>query len=404
MAKSLIIIALNRCAMSSKTPRAILLLIVVSQFCGTSSWFAANAVLPAMSEVLQLQADSVFWVTSAVQLGFIVGAFGFALLSIVDRFSPAGVFWVCSVVGASLNLANALWVSEFYELLIVRFMAGLALAGVYPVGMRIAASWYPQGLGMALGFLVGALALGTALPHLFAVWLRDAWQGVLIAVASANLIAGICMRFSLGDGPHKLPPAPLQLKAVIGLLTERRLLASAGGYFGHMWELYSVWALAPLWLLAWVNSVGATTDVSLLSFAVIASGALGCAVGGMLSRLWGSLRVARLALLVSGVCCVLSPWVFDAPAGIVALFWFVWGFSVVADSPQFSSLSARFAPAAAVGTALAMINALGFSLTIVSMSVCSWLLQEYAVQWVMQVLVLGPVFGLLALRGLPRES
>ena len=224
----------------------ILPVIAISQFAGTSVWFAINAVMADLQRDVALPAAAVGWLTAAVQVGFIAGTFGFALLSIADRFSPRKVFLVCSLLAAALALATALLPPQLATLLALRFATGIALAGIYPVGMKIAAGWFAQGLGWALGVLVGALVLGTALPFgLRALGAQWSWQAVMLAVAGVAAAGGVLMAALVPDGPHLAPAARITPRALGVIWHDRSVRASAFGYFGHMWELYAFFVLHP---------------------------------------------------------------------------------------------------------------------------------------------------------------
>lgn len=381
-------------------PQRILLLIVLAQFMGVSTWFAGNAVLPNLIDTWQLQNDALAWITNAVQLGFILGALLFAILSLADRVRPSLLYFVCAVLGSLVSLLTPLIAENLESLLVMRFIAGFLLAGIYPVGMKIAATWYPEGLGKALGFLVGALVLGTAAPHLFAFGAIDEWRYVLYATSVTSLISGFIILLGVGEGPGSLKPAPLKLSQIRQLTHHTKLRASAGGYFGHMWELYAVWAIAPVWIAAYLDSQKLNFNLSLAAFFVISFGTLGCVFGGIASSRIGSARVATLALGVSGTCCLLSPLAFMLDPLWVALFWFIWGFSVVADSAQFSTLSAINAPKEAVGTALALINSIGFALTLGAIYLLVLLASLIPVQWAIWLLLPGPMLGLWMMRPL----
>jgi len=388
----------------SDTPRPnrILPLIILAQFLGTISWLAGNAILPALQQQWGLTDSAITSITNSVQLGFISGALLFSLLAVADRFSPQLIFFCCTSLSALSSLAIALWANSFEQLLILRFFSGLMLAGIYPTGMKIATGWYPQGLGRALGYLVGALVLGTAFPHLLSSWLGEHWQAVMLMVSAAALLSGLLILTGVPDGPALYKGAPLQWQQLKTALRHPPLRASAMGYFGHMWELYAVWALAPFWLQAWSQQHQHSLDTAFWSFMIIAAGALGCVVGGKLSRRWGSQKVAQQMLITSGLCCLLSPLFMQQSLTLVLIFWLIWGFTVVGDSPQFSALSAQTAPPAVVGSALTLINCLGYSLTVIAVQLTGSLLGSISVEWLFWLLLPGPILGVLSLRRLSR--
>jgi len=386
----------------TQRPFYILPAIVIAQFLGTSTWFAGNAILPILQQDWALPDSAVGALTNSVQLGFIVGALVFALLALADRFSPRILFFICATGSAVFNLLVALWADNLNQVLILRFLGGVMLAGVYPVGMKIATGWYPEGLGRALGFLVGALAIGTSSGHFFSSLAFDTWQPVIYAVSLAALCGGVLVLLYVPDGPALHKGKALKFNDLLIAMQHRPLRASAGGYFGHMWELYAVWALAPYWLNAWSQHQDIALNISFWSFYIIAIGGFGCVIGGYWSARVGSRFVAQVMLILSGSCCLLSPFAIEFSFGLMLLFWSVWGFTVVADSPQFSALSAQTAPKEVVGAALTMINAIGFSITIVAIQISSLLLSVVPVEWIMLMLAPGPVLGVLSLRWLKR--
>ncbi|MDD3354528.1 MFS transporter [Zoogloea sp.] len=379
----------------------VLPIIVVAQLFGTSLWFSANAAGDDLMRAWHLRPSDLGLLTNAVQLGFILGTLGFSLTGLADRFPASRIFALCAVLGAAANAAFALQANGLESALVFRFAVGLALAGVYPLGMKLVVSWVPKQAGPALAWLVGMLTLGTALPHgvrfLDTGW---SWQAtVLVSSVLALFAAGLIAR--LGDGPHlvRKPGAPpLRLGRVLHAFGEPRFRASALGYFGHMWELYAFWTLVPLLV---GTGAGAGTLVSGPAFAVIGIGAAGCVLGGHFSRRLGSARVAALALATSATCCALYPLLTGSPVWLLALVMLIWGASVVADSPHFSALSARACPPEIVGSALAFQNAIGFAISMASIALTTrlWPQGQEMVAW---LLLPGPLLGLIALAPLWR--
>ena len=384
--------------------RLILPVIVFSQFAGTSLWFAGNAVLPELQRQWNLPADSLGYITSAVQLGFICGTLVFALLAISDRYSPRKVFFACSLLGGLSGTGLFVIAPDFYGLLFFRFLTGFFLAGIYPVGMKIASGWYQRGLGSAIGFLVGALVLGTAFPHLLKAFGRTvSWEAVTLGVSATAVLGGIAMLCLVPDGPYLARSASLVRGSMRSIFGSPAFRASSFGYFGHMWELYAFWAFAPLVLSAHAaRTPGLELNIPLWSFAVIAAGSLGCAVGGLISLRAGSARVAYAQLVASGVCCVISPLLFHAPTAWFIAFLLFWGVVVVGDSPQFSTLNAQNAPRALVGSALTIANCIGFAITIFSIQLLNILADNIDAAYLFLPLALGPLLGVIALRPLIR--
>jgi MFS family permease len=385
-------------------PCRILPIIIFSQFAGTSLWFAGNAVLGDLQRQWGLPAAALGYLTSAVQLGFIAGTLTFAALAISDRFSPRIVFFGCSLLGALANLG--VYVADGYmALLAMRFVTGFFLAGIYPVGMKIATGWYRGDLGNALGFLVGALVLGTAFPHLIkGLGQALLWETVLLAVSLLAATGGALMLL-VPDGPHLAKGAKFDPKALAVIFRSRAFRASAFGYFGHMWELYAFWAFVPLVLAAYLAYHGAAgINVSVWAFIIIAAGSLGCAGGGLISLRAGSAPVAFAQLAASGLCCALSPLFFHAPMPVFLAFLVFWGIVVVGDSPQFSALNAQNAPREWVGSALTIANCIGFAITIVSIQLLNSCAGFLDARYLLLLLTPGPILGLIALRPLLRPA
>ncbi|AOY89686.1 MFS transporter [Marinobacter salinus] len=372
--------------------------IVLAQLFGTSLWFSVNGVWLSLARELGLTETDLGRLTLAVQAGFIVGTLTIAVTGLADRFGASRIFAVSSLLGALVNggfvFAAGLPPLDF----LLRFATGLCLAGIYPLGMKMVIAWVPKYAGAALAWLVGMLTLGTALPHLMrGATLGMAWEWPLIA-ASCLALAGGAMVFLLGDGPH-LPKSSGRLPLSQGLaaLQIPRFRAVAGGYFGHMWELYAFWTLTPLLIGRELQRLGqGEALVPWLAFAVIGIGAAGCVGGGRLSRTVGSERVARGALMVSGLVCLLYPWLSGLPPVFLMALLLVWGIAVITDSPQFSALAAATAPRETVGSSLAVMNAVGFGLTLPAIWLTSGLWHQLEV-WVVLILVPGPVLGLWSL-------
>jgi DHA1 family inner membrane transport protein len=387
-------------ATEAARPRRILPAIAVSQFAGTSLWFATNAVMADLQRAAALPDAAVGWLTAAVQVGFIAGTFVFALLSVADRFSPRLVFLACALGGAALAALTALLPPQLGPLLVLRFATGFVLAGIYPVGMKIAAGWYAQGLGWALGVLVGALVLGTAAPFgLRALGAQWDWRTVVLVIAAFAAAGGVLMAVAVPDGPHLAPAARITPRALAVIWTDRKVRASAFGYFGHMWELYALIVLVP----AIVAGRFAGAAASWWVFAAIAMGGVACMAGGLFARRVGGARVAGVMLAGSGLCGLVAPWMLDAPFVLWALWLLVWGATVAGDSPQFSALTAQNAPRAMVGSVLTFVNAIGFSLSVGTIALFASMAAVLPLAQVLPWLAVGPVVGLWFLAPLWRK-
>ena len=382
----------------SSTPKRILPILVLAQFAGTSLWFAINAVMPDLQQQMGWPSSAVGRLTSALQLGFIVGTLVFALLAIADRFSSRRVFLSCALAGALCTLGALLHIESFNELLLWRAATGFFLAGIYPVGMKIASQWFPEGLGVALGWLVGALVLGSASAHgIRALAVELHWSTVMVSVAVLAAAGGLILFMASPEPPASAATAKkLEWQALASMWTDWRVRASVLGYFGHMWELYTLWVLVPLILATQLNG----QSLSFAAFGVLGIGAIGCIGGGWLAKRWGSAQVATLQLSLSGMCCLLAPWLMSAP-----LFWFllwlaVWGLTAAGDSPQFSTLTASNAPKHAVGSVLTLTNCIGFAISIVSIELFTSLAQAQQLASLLPWLGIGPLVGIIAMRPL----
>ena len=375
--------------------------IVIAQFCCTSLWFAGNGVMNDLVFSFNLEKSALAHLTSAVQFGFISGTLVFAILAIADRFSPSKVFLLSALAGALFNLATIIEDNSLANLLLFRFFTGFFLAGIYPVGMKIAADYYQKGLGKSLGYLVGALVVGTAFPHLLKDYTTEvSWHAVLIITSSLAIFGGLLLVLLVPNGPYRKPTQQLDLTTSLKVFRDRDFRSAAFGYFGHMWELYAFWAFVPLMLSSY-NDLHPEFqfDIPLASFLIIGLGGFACVAGGYISQNLGVKRTATLSLLLSGVCCIISPLIFhSAPNYLFVSFLIIWGLAVIADSPLFSTLVAQNVSPEYKGTALTIVNCIGFSITIISIQLVTILRDIVGQENVYVVLSLGPILGLVALR------
>ena len=339
--------------------------------------------------------------TSAVQFGFILGTLIFAIFTIADRFSPSKVFLICALLGSLFNVGIIWEGNSLASILLFRFFTGFFLAGIYPIGMKIAADYYEKGLGKSLGFLVGALVIGTAFPHI----LKDItdeflWKSVLVETSSLAVIGGLLMVIMVPDGPYRKPSQQLDLSAFVKVFRNRKFRSAAFGYFGHMWELYAFWAFVPIILKTYsMEHPTVAFNIPLLSFLVIGIGGLACVLSGYLGLTLGNRRLAFIALLLSCGCCLVSPLIFGIEFESMFIgFLLFWGMVVIADSPLLSTLVAQNAPVEIKGTALTIVNSIGFSITIISIQLINGIRELTDSNSIYTILALGPILGLIALR------
>lgn len=372
----------------------ILLILILSQFACTSLWFAGNAIVDNLALKTGLGTEIIGYVLSSVQLGFIVGTLIFALLMIADRFSPSKVFAISALLAALCNFSLLTEEITKWHLLFARFGTGFFLAGIYPVGMKIAADYYENGLGKALGFLVGALVLGTSFPFLISGMKFGSDSNFILKITSLlAIIGGLLIFLLVPNGPFRKQSTKLQLKAGLQLFKIISFRKAAFGYFGHMWELYAFWAFTPL-AIKTINTLQNTGfSVPLWTFIVIALGSLSCVLGGYLSEKIGSYKVALFSLLISGIFCILSPALFQLPTILFLIGWCIWGMAVTADSPQFSSLVANAVPSLLKGTGLTLVNCFGFAISVISIQLVSFLNLYTNTTLIFIFLAIGPITG-----------
>lgn len=372
---------------------------MLAQFCCTSLWFASNGVLEELVTNFNLNSNTLGNLTSAVQFGFISGTLLFALLTITDRFSPSKVFLVSAISGAIFNMSILLPGNTLLTLITFRFLTGFFLAGIYPVGMKIAADYFDKGLGKSLGFLVGALVLGTAFPHLLkGITAYFSWQSVVITTSVLAILGGILLSVLIPNGPFRKESQQPDLSAFFKVFQSPNFRAAAFGYFGHMWELYVFWAFVPIMLSSYENLHRTSLNIPLLSFGIIAIGGIACVLSGLISQMIGVKKTASTALFLSGCCCLVAPFFFTLTTTSLFIgFLFFWGMVVIADSPLFSTLVAQNTTPELKGTALTIVNCIGFTITIISIQLMVYLQLNYAGNWIYMSLAIGPILGVIAL-------
>ena len=382
--------------------RRMLLVVATAQFLAMTLWFSATAAAPAIAAELSLSPPATAWLTMAVQAGFVAGTLVSALLNLADVLNARRLFALGCLAGAAANAAIA-FADGAASVIALRVTTGFALALVYPPGLKIAAGWFVERRGTALGVVVGALTIGSAFPHLLA-WSADAveWRTLMWVSSGLAVSGGALIVLAARDGPHVTASAPFDPRAARIVLASRGARIATLGYLGHMWELYAMWTWIPAFAAASLAAAGSTSpgSGSLVAFVAIASGAVGCVMAGGWADTWGKARVAGGAMYVSAGCAAASGFVFGAPFPVLLALAVVWGFSVVADSAQFSALVSELSPRTHVGTALTLQTCAGFLLTMASMRVVPAIAAAAGWQWAFAVLVPGPILGALAMRRL----
>lgn len=382
--------------------RRVLFLLALAELLVMSLWFSASAVAPDLAEAWEMGPGATAWLTMSVQLGFVTGAVVSSLLTLPDVWNPRWLLASSAFLGAACTAAIAAFAQGPAEALPLRFLTGMALAGVYPPGMKIMAGWFRQGRGTAIGILVGALTVGSALPHL----LRVAggvgeWRGVLYAAAGLAVLGGTVAALGIQDGPYQPPPARFDPAALGRILRDRATMLANGGYFGHMWELYAVWTWIPAYLVASFavdGRPGTTAELAgLLAFGTIAIGSLGAVVAGLAADRAGRTAVTSFSMLLSGACCLVAGMLFGGPLWLLTVFCLIWGFAVVADSAQFSAAVTELAEPAYVGTALTFQTAVGFLLTMLTIHLVPVWQAAVGWKWAFAPLAMGPILGTLAM-------
>jgi MFS family permease len=376
-----------------------LALVALAQFLGMTLWFSATAAAPRMSADLGLSDLTAAWLTIAVQAGFVAGTLGSAILNLADVVNARRLFAAGCAAGAAAN-AGVAYVADPWTIVALRFATGAALACVYPPGMKIAAGWFERRRGTALGVLVGALSLGSAFPHLLA-WSAStvSWQGLVLASSALAIAGGALVLLAVEDGPYVTASARFDPHAISSIVRSRGARLAMLGYLGHMWELYAMWAWIAAFAAAWLAVAGEAPGAgSLVAFIAIAAGAIGCVAAGIWADRWGRARIAGAAMWTSGACAAAAGLLFGGPAWVLLALAVVWGFSVVADSAQFSALIAEHSPRTHVGTAFTVQTCAGFLLTMVSIQLLPLAAGAYGWRWAFLLVVPGPVLGALAMR------
>ena len=385
-----------------------LALIAAGELLAMSLWFSGSAVAPAVSAEWGLGATGVAWLTLSVQLGFVAGTLVSAVANLADVLSTRGLFAVSAFLGAACNAALALAARGPASGMALRFLTGFFLAGVYPPGMKLMATWFARGRGAALGLLVGGITLGKAFPYLVNAIGRGDWRDHVLAVSAMAAVGGAIVLVFVGEGPFAAASAPFDLAQVVKVFQNRGVRLADFGYFGHMWELYAMWTWIPAFLRASLAARGEPPRLAeTASFVVIGSGFVGCVAAGLLADRYGRTAVTSAAMAVSGLCCLSIGLLFAGPPAALLALAAVWGASIVADSAQFSACVTELADRRYIGTALTVQTCIGFLLTMVSIELVPRLAAAAGWRWAFPALAIGPALGIVAmlrLRGLPEAA
>ncbi len=382
-----------------------LALLAIAELFGMSLWFSGSAVVPALTKEWSLSEGAASWLTLSVQLGFVAGTLLSALGNLPDIISSRRLFTSTAIAGAIVNAAFALFAHDAALGIPLRFLTGMFLAGVYPPAMKILATWFRHGRGMALGVLVGALTLGKATPYLVNGIGSTNWRHNVLFVSLLAVVGGLIVQVFVGDGPYALPAARFDWKQVGRVFRSRGVRLANMGYFGHMWELYAMWTWIPFMIRASLSLRKSDPSLAeVASFLVIGCGAAGCVIAGLIADRVGRTIVTSWAMAISGCCCLVIGLLFGANPILLLIVAAIWGASVVADSAQFSACVTELGDLQYLGTALTIQTCLGFLLTIVSIKLIPRLVDVVGWRYAFMILAPGPLFGVIAmlrLRALP---
>ena len=383
-----------------------LAVVCLAEFLGMTLWFSATAVTPLLVQEFHITAAETPWLTMAVQAGFVAGTLISAVMNLADLLNPRVLMLIGSLAGAAANSAVLIAAGPL-TVIALRFLTGASLALVYPPAMKIAAGWFRDQRGLALGLLIGALTLGKAFPHLLTALFGNNWREPMLMVSGLAIAGGFAVVTLVRDGPFVAPTAPFDPHAITRIVSSQGARLATFGYLGHMWELYAMWTWVAVFAtasLAASGSTNASVEGEIAAFVAIGSGAAGCSLAGYFADRLGKARVAMWAMLVSAACAALTVVVFGGPAYALYALVMVWGFAVVADSAQFSALVTEYAPADHLGTALTLQTCLGFLLTMVTIEYLPRVADATSWRWASLLLVPGPLLGAWAMTRLTRPA
>jgi MFS family permease len=372
-----------------------LALLSIAELLGMSLWFSGSAVVPALTREWQLSPSQISWIAIAVQLGFVAGTLISATLNLPDIISSRHLFAVSAFLGAAVNVIFGLYVNDPSTAILLRFLTGVCLAGVYPPGMKIMATWFRERRGMALGVLVGALTMGKATPYLVNAVGSANWRTNILFVSLLAAAGGLVVLFFVEDGPYALARAKFDMSQIVRVFSNRGVRLASFGYFGHMWELYGMWIWIPVMIRSSLALRNANPELAEIgSFIVIGAGAVGCVVAGLIADRVGRTLVTSWAMAISGTCCLVIGLLYGGNPAVLLVVAAIWGATVVADSAQFSSCVTELGDPQYIGTALTIQMCIGFLLTTISIElvpkVGDW-------RYAFMILAPGPLFGVISM-------
>jgi MFS family permease len=382
-----------------------LILLSLAEMMAMGVWFSASAVVPVLTRLWQLDASGQAWLTMSVQIGFVVGAVGSAILNLADRVAADRLLTISSVAAGLCTASIPLFASSLTPALFFRFLSGMFLAGVYPVGMKLVATWTKEDRGVGIGLLVGALTVGTAFPHLLRIFgSLDEWKIVLYIAALFAVLGGMVSFLFVRPGPNAAKNPPFNWHYTGYIFRNREILMANLGYLGHMWELYAMWTWVPIFLALSFSQSGLNPKwAGVWAFTIIGVGGLGSAIAGRMADRMGRTTVTIGSLLISGLCCLIAGFLFGGNPVVLVGLCLIWGFAVVADSAQFSACISELAHPEYIGTALTLQTSLGFLLTLVTIRLLPNLVTWVGWHWAFSFLILGPIVGIWAIAKLRRS-
>ncbi len=383
-----------------------LILLSIAEVLVLSLWFSATAVIPQLKAEFGLGSFQASLFTSSVQIGFVVGTIASAILGMADRLDPRRFFLISAIIASIANVLILVVEINSPWIFILRFVTGACMAGIYPIGMKIVASWAKGDLGLLVGILVGALTLGSASPHLFNAFGGLDWQ-FTIGTASLAAIIGAILITRIQLGPNLKPAPKFEPAAAMLAFTKPSLRLANLGYLGHMWELYAMWAWIGLYLTASFQAYPGSTADGLAGYATFITigiaGIIGCIAGGRLADRFGRTLLTSGAMMVSGLCAILAGLVFGGPPAIVLLLCFIWGIAIIADSAQFSASITELAPPERIGTMLTVQTSAGFLLTLVTIHLMPYAIDLLSWRYAFSILAIGPFLGVIAMMTLRKH-